>query len=281
MSYLFKQEEIGDYRISIYQDEDADCPCKECDLLGVYIFGFGYCGNSSVSLHCNGDILFGKFDDGNHTLNEALIELICKYVPQNRLLSYLKKRKLGSIRMEYNRFLNIWEETEYGSGGSYLWSEQFEPKILKEYDCRAELTENMKKDDLVQIVQDLAKDIAFYDWISRGYCQGDEEEGFAYCDKERFIKRCDSNTKNWRKRALKIFESEIKDIGLWMWGDVKGYVLEKKVPYKKVYTEIGREPDDGYDWEQIDSCWGEYYDDEDELIKDVLEENGIKVNDVA
>lgn len=24
MSYLFKQEEIGDYRISIYQDDDAD-----------------------------------------------------------------------------------------------------------------------------------------------------------------------------------------------------------------------------------------------------------------
>ena len=27
MSYLFKQEEIGDYRISIYQDEYAECPC--------------------------------------------------------------------------------------------------------------------------------------------------------------------------------------------------------------------------------------------------------------
>lgn len=27
MSYEFAKKEIGDYRITIFQDEDADCPC--------------------------------------------------------------------------------------------------------------------------------------------------------------------------------------------------------------------------------------------------------------
>lgn len=79
---------------------------------------------------------------------------------------------------------------------------------------------------------------------------------------------------------MDLFEHEIKCIGLWMWGDVKGFVLEKKVHYKKVFTEIGREPEDDYDWEQIDSCWG-YYMDTDKLIDEILTENGIKKNDAA
>ena len=41
------------------------------------------------------------------------------------------------------------------------------------------------------------------------------------------------------------------------------------------------ETSDSYDWEEIDSCWGEYYEDSDELIKDALEENGIKLKETA
>lgn len=39
--------------------------------------------------------------------------------------------------------------------------------------------------------------------------------------------------------------------------------------------------DDGATKEQIDSCWGEYYEDSDELIKVALEENGIKLKETA
>ena len=89
----------------------------------------------------------------------------------------------------------------------------------------------------------------------------------------------DTNTKNWKNRAIELFESEVKNIGMWMWGDVKGYVLEKKRPYTKLY-EDGKSSD-SYDWEQIDSWWGEYYEDSDELIKVALEENGIKLKKTA
>ena len=78
---------------------------------------------------------------------------------------------------------------------------------------------------------------------------------------------------------MDLFEHEVKCIGLWMWGDVKGYVLEKKRPFTKLYDD--GDTYESYDWEQIDSCWGEYYEDSDELIKDVLEENGIKLKETA
>ena len=42
-----------------------------------------------------------------------------------------------------------------------------------------------------------------------------------------------------------------------------------------------RKPVDGYDWEEIDSCYGEFYEDADELIEEVLRENGIRREDAA
>lgn len=77
------------------------------------------------------------------------------------------------------------------------------------------------------------------------------------------------------------FEGEVKCIGLWMWGDVKGYVLEKKVRYEKVFTEIDRESEDDYEWEQIDSVWGYYYEDADDLIEEIIKEHGLEPKDAA
>lgn len=281
MSYLIKQEEIGDYRISVYSDEDADCPCTEWDMLGIFIFGSGCGTEAEVHSSCNWRDLFGKYDDCRHSIGDALRELIRDHIPQNKLVSYLRKGKLYTVRMEYNRHNNEWEEYGLDARGELAWSVLFSPSDLRGYDCRIELTKNMSKDELVQIITDLATDIAFYEWSSTGYCQGDYAAGFAYCDKKRFRERCDTDTTNWKERALAIFKDEVKSIGLWMWGDVKSFVLEKKVRYKKIYTDIDREPEDSYEWEIIDSCGGEYFDDADELIEDALVENGISKSTAA
>lgn len=58
-------------------------------------------------------------------------------------------------------------------------------------------------------------------------------------------------------------------------GDVIGFVLEKKVRYTKVYEDSERADEYDYDWEEVDSCWG-YYCDEDELIKEVIEEHQLQ-----
>lgn len=52
-------------------------------------------------------------------------------------------------------------------------------------------------------------------------------------------------------------ESEVECIGKWMWGDVIGFVLEKKVRYTKVYEDSERA-------------------NEDELIKEVIEEHQLQ-----
>lgn len=59
------------------------------------------------------------------------------------------------------------------------------------------------------------------------------------------------------------------------WGDVKGYVLEKKVAFTKKYKDESREDEDCEEWEEVDSCWG-CYEETDELIKEVMIENGLE-----
>lgn len=70
-NYLIKQESMGNYRISVYYDTDAECPCTSCDLLGVHLFNNGDSDRLSASCDCeevNSDSLCG-----------ALRELVCKY----------------------------------------------------------------------------------------------------------------------------------------------------------------------------------------------------------
>lgn len=154
----------------------------------------------------------------------------------------------------------------------------FTPNELKNEDVRDELTEELEEDDFINLLEN-CKDIAFYEWSSSGYSQGDYVRGYAYCDKERFKKMVDTNTKNWKNRAIELFESEVKNIGMWMWGDVKSYVLEKKRPYTKLY-EDGKSSD-SYEWEQIESCCGEYFEDADDLIEEVIKEHGLQTKDAA
>ena len=280
MSYEFAKKEIGDYRITIYQDEGAECPCSAWDLAGVYLWEYTNCGSGRLSNGCNWDEIYDrKYDTNNHSLQDALRELVYKYVPQNRLVKYLKSSKHRSAKLSYDRSSHVWELDYYDSREAYKTSVELTTDEIKNYDMRAEMIEPMNNEDLIWLLDDIAYEIVIYEWSSTGYCQGDYVEGVAYCDKERFEKMVDMNTKNWKNRAIELFESEVNDIGMWMWGDVKGFVLEKKRYYTKMYGD--GETSDSYDWEEIDSCWGEYYEDSDELIKDALEENGIKLKETA
>lgn len=279
MSYEFAKKEIGDYRITIYQDEDAESPCSAWDLAGVYLWDYSGCGRGRLSDACNWEELFGKNDTSNHSLEDALRELVYKYVPQNRLVKYLKSNKHRSAKLSYNRSSRIWELDYYDSREAYKTSVEFTPDEIKNYDMRAEMIEPMNNEDLIWLLDDIAYEIVIYEWSSTGYCQGDYVEGVAYCDKERFKKMVDTNTKNWKNRSIELFESEVKNIGMWMWGDVKRYTLEKKRPYTKLY-EDGKSSD-SYEWEQIESCCGEYFEDADDLIEEVIKEHGLLPKDAA
>lgn len=66
-----------------------------------------------------------------------------------------------------------------------------------------------------------------------------------------------------------------EEIGMWAWGDVKGFVLEKKVSFTKVYDDNDREDEDDFEWEEVDSCWGYFMETED-LINEVISEHDLQ-----
>ena len=84
-----------------------------------------------------------------------------------------------------------------------------------------------------------------------------------------------NNTSDWETQIDKLIDDEVKSIGMWMWGDVKGYVLEKKVKFVKKYEDESRENEEGEEWEEVDSCW-DCYMETDELIEEIMEEHNLK-----
>ncbi len=275
MSYLFEQQEIGDYRISVYQDEFAGCPCTEFDLAGVHIWQS--CDWRDKSVSGNREELFGKYGGSDHDLRDALKELVHDYVPQKKVIDYIKDR-VNDYRLRYDKNERLWH-LEHLYKNEWCEDYEFRPDELKEYDCIDELCEALDDDDLKALLRD-CKEIAFYEWSSCGYSQGDAVDGFTYCDKERFAKMCSTDTKNWRQRALDIFKGEVKEIEKWLWGDVCYYVLEKKEYFHKEYANDGLDDEDGFDWVEIESVSG-YYMDADDLIKEVIRENGLQEKSAA
>lgn len=84
-----------------------------------------------------------------------------------------------------------------------------------------------------------------------------------------------NNTSDWKTQIDKLIDDEVRSIGMWMWGDVKRYVLEKKAKFVKKYEDESREDEEEEEWEEIDSCWG-YYMETDELIEEIMEEHNLK-----
>lgn len=268
---VIKTEQIGDYRISICRDDYPSCPCKDWGMLGVHLFNSG----SRLSEASNYEEIFYSND---HSLADAVCELACKYVPQKKFIEYINKY-CDSLRFRYDRSDHMWYLEQYfktieHNGSHWYEMQNFTPGEVKD-DIRGELSESLDEEDFIYLLTSCQTEIAVHEWSSSGYCQGDYVEGFSYCTKERFIKCYGGPAKDWQKRAVSAMESEAECIGKWMWGDVIGFVLEKKVRYTKVYEDSERADEDDYDWEEVDSCW-DYYCDEDELIKEVIEEHQLQ-----
>lgn len=60
-----------------------------------------------------------------------------------------------------------------------------------------------------------------------------------------------NNTSDWKTQIDKLIDDEVKSIGMWMWGDVKEYVLEKKVKFVKKYEDESREDEEGEESEEL------------------------------
>lgn len=279
---LIERKEIGDYRISIYPDYNAKCPVKNWDMGAIHLFEHLERGRYWLSSEC--DWKEWVSNTREESITSILQRMVATLVSQDDLIAYIKGGKVNGLRLVYNRHERMWQEQmQYTRAGRRQdeWDTVFEvePSDLKVYDYRAELLECLEDDDdLIAIIETCAKDVVIKSWSSCGYSQGDNMRGISYITKERFDQMCGfspQHYKTWQEQALAVIESEVKCIELWAWGDVKGFVLEKKVTFTKSYHDKEREDEEGFEWENVDSCW-EYYMDTSELIAEVISEHDLK-----
>lgn len=278
-----ERKEIGDYRITIYPDYDAECPVTNWDMGACYIFEHLERGRYELYSDC--DWKKWVSDIREESVASILQRIAAEVVTQEDIIKYYKAGKVENVRFRYDRHERQWK-LEYKPTWRCAdadWQSELdvEPYELKAHDYRMELLEPMDEDDYVALIQECAKDFVLQTWESSGYCQGDHIRGIAYISKERFDKRCGFNPqkyKTWQEQALEIIDAEVEEIGMWAWGDVKGFVLEKKVSFTKVFDDNDREDEEDYEWEEVDSCWG-YFMKTEELIKEVMSEHDLK--DVA
>ena len=270
MDNLIETKEIGNYRINVFYDVNAICPCVDYDMVAYYLWEYSRCNR--LSDVCNWKEVFGKFGDSRHSLIESLQELIKDYVEWEDLLQYFKDKKLSNYRLRcddekkchlewYNKRKNTFIE---------LFCE--DSIVLNNMSFIVDFIEHLNKDELIQIINDLGKDIIVKEWSSTGHCQGDYVEGIAFCTIDRYQKMVDTDTTNWKEKVELFIDAGAEIVGMWMWGDVKGFTLEEKVTYTKKYDNPEREDEKSYEWEEIDSCWG-YYMKTDELIEEVINEH--------
>lgn len=271
---LIDTKEINNHRIKIYYDTNAMCPCTDWDMAAYFLFEYNDSYHHRLSNVCHWREVFGKYGDSNHSLDDALEVLVSDYVQWKDLLNYIKKGKVDGYRMRYDKSENMWY-LEWYNKTRYEEVLSIAPSDLYSSDYTAEFIESMSREEVVQILNDLGKDIFVKEWSTSGYSQGDYVEGVAFCTKERYAKMVNTDTTDWKTKIDALIDGEVEAIGMWMWGDVKGFVLEKKVPFTKHFHEENREDEEDFEWEEIDSCWG-YFMETDELINEVISEHNLK-----
>lgn len=283
MSEIIKQKDVGDYRITIFPDYQPCCPITDWDMVGCYLYEYDRI--HQLSENCNWAEVWGKHGSSRHSMEESLRELIEEHCDFDLLVKYIKQGKKDGVRLRYDRSVRMWKLEVYGYWyHSKDWDlvEDIEPKELrrKEWSGFYHLLEFFGQESLLEILQACGKDIYVAEWGTSGYSQGDYVNGIVFVTKERYDKLCGRKDIPWTEAAQACIDKEVKCIGMWMWGDVIGYELEKKVRFKKVYEDPEREDEDDYEWEEVDSCWG-YYMTSDELIEEVISEHNLKDPDTA
>ena len=71
--------------------------------------------------------------------------------------------------------------------------------------------------------------------------------GFVYCSVEQA--RAEFNGRNFKAKARKCLEQEVKTFDQYLTGDVWGFIVE---------VRVNEDEDEDAEWENIDSCWGFY-----------------------
>jgi hypothetical protein len=109
-------------------------------------------------------------------------------------------------------------------------------------------------------------------------------DGYAYVSKETLLKEYGGKilTAKLKAKAVAMLEGEIKTFNQYLTGDVWGYQIYRV--YKNEYPNFSEFGEDEYKelGENLDSCWGYYYDSPNKMLEDMESEFRIMIeNDNA
>lgn len=265
---IIEQKEFGDYRVSVWYDQYAQCPTQDMTLCGHFIWENDHC----ISSYSDTEDLWCT----PKSLEDVLKDLVCRYVSQKKVIKYINE--YTKFRFFYHKDTHMWSFEYYSEDGwrgpdwySFI---DLTPKEYHGEDCVDCICDYLGEEDFEYLLYSCQKEIAFTTWASHGYCQGNYARGVAYCDIERFKKNC-GNDSNWRNRAVEYMLGEAELIGKWMWNDVYGFTLEKKERYLKRCLSSNKEDFIDEEWEEVESCGG-FYTDYDDIVDYVIKDYNLQ-----
>lgn len=245
----------GNKMVRVFKDIYAECPCKEYDMAGFYIFS-----KDKRKLHekCNQEEVFA--DGTEHSIKEALQVLADRYVPIDHVTNALKNGTSMFI-MQYDTLEKTWL-AKGKSGGTIIRIKGTKENITEQKYKMLGLcfTEN----DLITLINtsDANITVASLDFGNRTF-------GIGFCTKEHYIKYVNKDSSNWKVKAMTAMMKDAEDIAKWNEGNVCGYSIEYKKKYIKKYEDGTTE--EGFDWVEEDSQWG-CYEEPNELAYRVINE---------
>ena len=251
------------YRIRVFYDSFAYSPNHFYDMCGVMLFTYN---NGKLHEECDWLDLYGEYEYCNVTIQEALVDLVDKYVPHDKIVKYLKKGT-HHCQLQWNKSERVWQfwydERTFGSKPFVKFS--FDSEYMRFEYCDSEMLSQLEESDIVELINKYGKDIVVTSLKTYGSCQGEIQEMFAYCTKERFSKMVETPNKKWKEKAIQLMQSELKECGCWMWGNVYRVEVEEKVYFTKRYGD-GEEHED-FEYEDCECEQTFYCEDYDEALE--------------
>lgn len=236
MKDILTSYEDDNKRITVRYDMYADAPNRKDEFLGKTLYTY-----DSGCLHDMCDHEDITCEPRSMTIAEALADIAVRYVPARYIKKYLQN-ECDEYRLHYSKGEHIWHfQYHSGSGDTWVTVDTFEPCQINSGDANGLLLRQLDDSELYCMIYKYAKNAVITSHVAIGYCQGEYQVMYAYCDKSRYKSMFGKLPKDWKSDAETTMHDELKQCGQWMWGDNYLVTIEEKITYTKRYgdgTEI-------------------------------------------
>ena len=234
-------------RITVHYDMCADAPNRKEEFLGKILYTY-----DSGHLHDMCDYEDITCEPRGTTIAEALADIAVRYVPTRYIKKYLQN-ECDEYWLHYNKSEHIWYFNYCSDRRADKWVtvDAFEPCQINRGDANEQLLRQLNESELYCLICKYGKNIVITSRVTKGYCQGECQEMYAYCDKSMYKDMFGKLPKDWQSDAETTMQDELKQCGQWMWGDNYLVTIEEKITYTKRYGD-GTEIED-YEYRHVDT----------------------------